>query len=1214
MGKNRACRWAAAVTAILLLLGSALAVAPRWINLEPVKTRILETASRSLGARIAYGRLDLILVPRPRIVAHDVRVHIPGQVDGTVDTLEVAPAIFPLLRGNIRVARVRAVVPDFSITLSSREAGKEKPTTLPELRARATRLLSALASATPGAVFELSRGRITLIGLGSPPLSLTDLSARIDAPPDVLRATVSCAAPLWERLTAKVRLDPDGLKADGTLRITRLAADRLASFVPPRAGIAWAGATPDLEVEFGSEGLRTLKADFKAVIPAVSLRRAAGRAPLAARDVRMSGSVRLDPEALALTEIRLSAGAPPLKASGEFRLALPSSRASLAIRAENVDVAAVSRALLGFAGDVAPLPDVFGWLRGGTVSSLAIASDAASPGGLGALDAIRLRGRLVDGRLRVPPAKLDLEAVRGTVSMTRGVLTASGVSARLGNSRAAEASVAIDFGRPGVPFRVDAPVRADLSQLPGVMGRLPLPADAAAFLAGIGSIEGSAAGRLSIEGDGASVRTAVTAREIRLTGRHAKIPFPVSVSGGTFTLSGDTIRIGDAAGAVGRTKFAALEGRLQVAGEYPVDHVSGRVEADLGELLGWPGAAAAVANATGGITPTGGTVDLALAALEGPLRRPQALRFEGAGAFRDIGLEGGRLPGPLALHAGKFRASPDALSLESFRGALLDAELHGSAAWSGLRSDKRRIEASGVGGTLGPDAVRRLGTLGKLPAGFTLPAPMTLADVRFSHDESAVSLAGTFSARDGTVVGLDLSIRPGALEIRSASLRDADSDAAFSLTRVPESLGFRFSGRLAAASIGRLFPGRAPGKAWLSGDFRILVPHGDAPRLTANGTLEARELTFPELLGPLAVSRLSLSASDDRLSVHSADFAWEGRPFALEGTLVNGTGGVTADLSLKAADLSVEAVDRALARIGPDPAAGGNGWRLPLAGSIRVTAERFAWGKFTWAPLRADVRIDPREVSGVVREATLCGISTPGSFRITPGGTTVDFRAAASGQPIDAALACLGEKEFRMTGTYSLDARVRGEGRGEALAHSLKGPVSFEARNGRIHRANVLMKVLALLNVTQLLVGKVPDLAESGFAYNSLKFSGTVGDGRLKIPDLVLDAASANVAAEGTVDLRRREVDGVLLASPFKTVDTVIRAIPVLRYIMKGRLVAVPFGVRGPVGDPGVSPHPPPEVGAGLLGVVERTLKLPVKLIAPMLPKETEKGAGAAPR
>ena len=114
-----------------------------------------------------------------------------------------------------------------------------------------------------------------------------------------------------------------------------------------------------------------------------------------------------------------------------------------------------------------------------------------------------------------------------------------------------------------------------------------------------------------------------------------------------------------------------------------------------------------------------------------------------------------------------------------------------------------------------------------------------------------------------------------------------------------------------------------------------------------------------------------------------------------------------------------------------------------------------------------------------------------------------------------------------------------------------------------------------------------------------------------EFPHAVLDAASANLAAEGSVDLRTREVDGVLLASPFKTIDTIIRAIPIVRYILKGRLVAVPFGIKGPVGDPSVTVMPPAEVGAGLLGVVERTLKLPVRLIKPILPKEKDRGKPA---
>jgi hypothetical protein len=49
-------------------------------------------------------------------------------------------------------------------------------------------------------------------------------------------------------------------------------------------------------------------------------------------------------------------------------------------------------------------------------------------------------------------------------------------------------------------------------------------------------------------------------------------------------------------------------------------------------------------------------------------------------------------------------------------------------------------------------------------------------------------------------------------------------------------------------------------------------------------------------------------------------------------------------------------------------------------------------------------------------------------------------------------------------------------------------------------------------------------------------------------------------------------------------------------------LVTIPVAVRGDLGDPKVTPMDPSAVGEELLGIVERTLKLPAHIISPILP------------
>jgi len=92
------------------------------------------------------------------------------------------------------------------------------------------------------------------------------------------------------------------------------------------------------------------------------------------------------------------------------------------------------------------------------------------------------------------------------------------------------------------------------------------------------------------------------------------------------------------------------------------------------------------------------------------------------------------------------------------------------------------------------------------------------------------------------------------------------------------------------------------------------------------------------------------------------------------------------------------------------------------------------------------------------------------------------------------------------------------------------------------------------------------------------------------------------MVAEGTIDMSRGTIDVTLLAAPMKTVDKVVSRIPILGGVVGGSLLTIPVKVKGPLQDPSVTPLDPSEVGNGLLRVMTRIVKLPVRLLDPFLP------------
>ena len=145
-----------------------------------------------------------------------------------------------------------------------------------------------------------------------------------------------------------------------------------------------------------------------------------------------------------------------------------------------------------------------------------------------------------------------------------------------------------------------------------------------------------------------------------------------------------------------------------------------------------------------------------------------------------------------------------------------------------------------------------------------------------------------------------------------------------------------------------------------------------------------------------------------------------------------------------------------------------------------------------------------------------------------------------------------------------------------------------------------MSKIFALLNLTEIFRGKIPDLVGEGFAYNAITASGKLENGIFVITGFVIDGASMAIVCTGNIDLNKESVDLVVLISPFKTIDLILKYIPVVNQIFDGNIISIPFRVTGKLEDPDVTPLSPTAVGSGLLNMLQRTIMLPIKIMQPL--------------
>jgi len=271
-----------------------------------------------------------------------------------------------------------------------------------------------------------------------------------------------------------------------------------------------------------------------------------------------------------------------------------------------------------------------------------------------------------------------------------------------------------------------------------------------------------------------------------------------------------------------------------------------------------------------------------------------------------------------------------------------------------------------------------------------------------------------------------------------------------------------------------------------------------------------------------------------------------------------------------------------------------------LSGIIKAKVKYLKYGDLTLSPVHADITLGAENISIALVNADLCGVSLTGI--IERSRNKFDFRIFpfARDEKLDSSIHCLFNKRQVATGYFSLDGEIFTKGKGAEITELLNGTLDLKAKEGRIYQLGFLSKIFALLNLTEIFMGKIPDLVGEGFAYNSITASGKLENGNFIITGFVIDGASMAIVCTGNIDLNHESVDLVVLISPFKTVDLIIKYIPLVNRILDGNILSIPFRVTGKLEDPDVIPLSPTAVGSGLLKMLQRTIELPIKIMQPL--------------
>jgi hypothetical protein len=227
-----------------------------------------------------------------------------------------------------------------------------------------------------------------------------------------------------------------------------------------------------------------------------------------------------------------------------------------------------------------------------------------------------------------------------------------------------------------------------------------------------------------------------------------------------------------------------------------------------------------------------------------------------------------------------------------------------------------------------------------------------------------------------------------------------------------------------------------------------------------------------------------------------------------------------------------------------------------------------------------------------------------GWIRPTERGISIGIKPRFSNMEAKAFIRTLFQKEEEdkviITGRVHIDkVDLTGEGEDfQKMKESLSGGLRLEIENGVIERFNILSKIFSVLNVSQLLKGRLPDLTTKGLPFHQITANFHVKDGVATTDDFLVDSDSMRITLIGKIDLGKNLVDARIGVHPLVTIDTILRSVPIAGYILTGEdkgFISYFYEVKGSLDNPKIDAIPFKIVEESTWGIIKRLLQTPLK-------------------
>ncbi len=931
-------------------------------------------------------------------------------------------------------------------------------------------------------------------------------------------------------------------------------------------------------------------------------------------NIFLEGAVYLYKERLLFSLANLKLNYPRLNLSGKLDIdrALPSTSSSvhLELMGKDVDVRSTRKAVLDLAGEIPVVNDIFKIVKGGNAPFIQLTSHGKSMEELGELENITINSKIKRGEIFVPEVDLDLTDVSGDVTITKGILKGKNLKARMGTSKCIDGSLELGLKGEDAPFHLDLALEADLSQVPPI---LKLVVDNKTFIedmALVDNVKGKATGRLILGDSIKSILTTVKISQFNLSVNYRRLPHPLKITGGQYFLEGHTSSVENLSGSIGKSTFTEVSALTDLKNAPHLKINSGRAKIVLEEIYPWLLSSKIISGKHQDLKNVKGIVTLSSMSLNGPFLKPENYAFQIAGEVHNLAVNSPLLPGPLGVVTGNFDITSENFSMSDFQARIRETSLRVSGTIKDYLKGPSHVDIT-FDGEIGPGFTRWAADTLNVPHHLQLKPPISVSTARLTwNNQQQSTFSGDLVLQKGLNISADLSVNPDQLAIKKLFIQDTESQASIQLNRKNQEIDLFFTGNLHKTTLDHLIGENRILGGRINGDFQAHVLLDQPFNSRIQGELHAKNLVFSEkITPPLVVNSLSLKAKKERLKVESARLFWADSGFDFKGN-VDFSGNVPKlDMELYSDVLNLDHLKKHLDKNieKNHNQADKKTQTYPVRGILKLKTDNLTFGGLTWNPFHADIRFSNKAAKVSITNANVCRIRTLGVLEKTPQALNVDLNSVAQNQGLNSTIHCLFDRSAKVEGNFNLEGNFTVRETGTPSIQSINGDLNFVATKGHIYAGRyygILINIFKFLNITKIFKGDLPNIRTQGFGYNSVNAKADIEKGKIKLNEMIIDGTSMNIVCQGDIDIVNKQLDVTALIAPLKTIDFFIKKTPIVKDILGGSLISIPVRIRGNLENPSVTPLSPSAVGSGLLGIVKRTLQLPVKLIQPDISSE----------